>query len=298
MALLGDNYVRIAFYVLSLVLLATVFSQEFSATSYSHLINNYWHFFAIGIIAATIANATGAGGGIVFLPAFSLLGMSVEEAVATSFAIQCFGMTSGSLTWLGLVRKEQNSNQLAWKDLNFILLISTTASLCGLTFAYQLIPQPPIKIHILFSVFSIIVGVVILKRALSPSSLESNKLPTVSIKAGIFIFISIFIGGMITAWLSIGVGELLVIVLVALGYNARFAIACAVCISSITVLAAIPNYVAGEQIHYAVLVFAAPAALIGGFVARHLATMVSMTRLKAIFASWIIVSGLSYLLIS
>lgn len=298
MLILGEHYIRIIFYLASLGVLISIFNSQFSASSQSDLFSEYWHFFIIGIVAATIANATGAGGGIVFLPAFGLLGMTIQEAIATSFAIQCFGMTSGSLTWLGLVRKEQAVNQIAWKNLNIILLLATIASLSGLFFARFFIPQPPVKIHILFSLFSIIVGVVMLKRSVARDKVGCEIVENMSINSSVFILFGTFVGGIITAWLSIGVGEILVIVLVALGYTARFAIAAAVCISSATVLAAIPGLIAEKNIHYAVLLFAAPAALIGGFVARHLATMVSVRRLKTIFAFWIVVSGVCYIVIS
>lgn len=298
MLILGDHYIRIIFYFASMGVLISIFNSQFSAGSQSELFSEYWHFFVIGIVAATIANATGAGGGIVFLPAFGLLGMTIQEAIATSFAIQCFGMTSGSLTWLGLVRKEQAVNQLRWKNLNLILLLATLASLSGLFFTRYLIPQPPVKIHILFSLFSIVVGLVMLKRSMTKDKVEHEVVANLSVKSSLFIIFSTFVGGGITAWLSIGVGEILVIVLVALGYTARFAIAAAVCISSATVLAAIPSLIAEQNIHYAVLLFAAPAALIGGFVARHLATMVSVRRLKTIFAFWIVASGICYIIIS
>ena len=59
----------------------------------------YAGFTFLGILGAVFANATGAGGGVVFVPFFNQMGLSPSATVATSFAIQCFGMTAGAVTW-------------------------------------------------------------------------------------------------------------------------------------------------------------------------------------------------------
>ncbi|MEN8676433.1 MAG: membrane dipeptidase, partial [Alteriqipengyuania sp.] len=48
---------------------------------------------------------TGAGGGIVFLPVFTLLGLSVTESRATTMALPWFGMAGGGRWWLRHVEK-------------------------------------------------------------------------------------------------------------------------------------------------------------------------------------------------
>ncbi len=67
--------------------------------------NEYAPFSLLGLLGAIFANATGAGGGVVFIPAFQQLGVSEAQSVATSFAIQCFGMTMGSIVWLKHARR-------------------------------------------------------------------------------------------------------------------------------------------------------------------------------------------------
>ena len=69
-------------------------------TNLQQLLNEFSGFMLLGITGAIAANSTGAGGGIVFVPSFQALGMEVPQVVATSFAIQCFGMTVGSISWL------------------------------------------------------------------------------------------------------------------------------------------------------------------------------------------------------
>jgi len=53
----------------------------------------------LGVVGAVFANLSGAGGGVVFIPVFSELGLTESQSVATSFAIQSFGMTAGAITW-------------------------------------------------------------------------------------------------------------------------------------------------------------------------------------------------------
>ena len=63
------------------------------------LVKEFGLFSVLGVIGAIFANATGAGGGVVFVPFFNYLSFSAQSVVATSFAIQCCGMTAGALTW-------------------------------------------------------------------------------------------------------------------------------------------------------------------------------------------------------
>jgi len=70
----------------------------------------------------------------------------------------------------------------------------------------------------------------------------------------------------------------------------------AVVVSAISVIVALPYYIViGDTINLSILLFAGPAAMIGGFIARHLAMAISPMRLKIVLSSWIIFSGFVYL---
>ena len=60
---------------------------------------DYALFSLLGVLGAIFANSTGAGGGVIFIPAFNELNFTEIQSIGTSFAIQCFGMTAGGLTW-------------------------------------------------------------------------------------------------------------------------------------------------------------------------------------------------------
>lgn len=298
MLVLGSHPIRFSFYLLSIVVLSAIFLWLIPFELKGILTSTFWHFFLIGIGAAIVANSTGAGGGIIFLPAFTVLGLSVDEALATSFAIQCFGMTSGALTWIALVRREFDTID-SWSSLPFVIVLSAVPSVAGIVLTQWLIPSPPFNTHIFFSVFSILVGASILYR--SVKTRHQNELSTLVLThvQKLLIVVSSFFGGVITAWLSIGVGEILAIVLLALGFNVRFSVAAAVCVSSISVLTAISYHLFYlGTVHFPVLLFAGPGALIGGFIARYVAVAISPLKLKVVLSGWVIISGVIYFFVS
>ena len=59
-----------------------------------------WIFLPVGIFGAVVANSTGTGGGVVFVPAFAQLDIRPPQSIAMSFLIQSFGMSVGTLVWL------------------------------------------------------------------------------------------------------------------------------------------------------------------------------------------------------
>ncbi|MCO7225526.1 sulfite exporter TauE/SafE family protein [Pleionea sp. CnH1-48] len=297
MLVLGRPEIRFGFYCLSVILLYLLcVGVESDLPALSQKVTEYGHFFFIGLLAATVANSTGAGGGIIFLPAFMALGVTPQQALATSFAIQCFGMTSGALAWLNFSRSEWESRQSRWHGFSGILFVSSLGSIIGLVLAQQFIPSAPFNIHVLFSVFSLFVGFAVLYRTLRYKEEGLGRQTGLSHNEKVVLFFISVAGGAITAWLSIGIGEILAIVLLRLGYRVHIAVAAAVCVSSISVLTGVIYHAnLGDVINYNILLFAAPAAMIGGAIARRVAVLLGAKRLKIMMACWIIISAIVYL---
>ena len=100
------------------------------------------------------------------------------------------------------------------------------------------------------------------------------------------------VGGAITAWLSVGVGELLAIYLILRRFDVTMAVAAAVIVSVLTVWTAIWQHTLIEfNVYWQVAIFAGPGAVIGGIFAKTLVTYLSATRLKLFFACWLLVIG-------
>lgn len=98
------------------------------------LVKEFGLFSVLGVIGAIFANATGAGGGVVFVPFFNYLSFSAQSVVATSFAIQCCGMTAGALTWAAYYKHQHKYDQY-WKALPSVLMLTVPSSICGIGFA-------------------------------------------------------------------------------------------------------------------------------------------------------------------
>lgn len=290
---------RFLFFILSITILVSLRGQyEYTDTSQGVGLAQVVLYFFIGIIAATIANSTGAGGGIVFLPIFMGLGFSAAESLSTSIAIQCFGMTSGALSWINYRKKEYKEHANQWRYFYVIFPVSALSSCLGILITQRFMPQPILDIELLFSIFSLIIGSVILLRTLRVTKENDGRIhPLSSAELAGLIFIS-FIGGTITSWLSIGVGEILLIYLIFLGYRLNVAVAAAVCVSASSVLVALPFHILSDTIRIDVLAYAALGALIGGVIARHLATYLGSHKLKIATSVWIILSALPYLVSS
>ncbi|NNJ72901.1 MAG: sulfite exporter TauE/SafE family protein, partial [Enterobacterales bacterium] len=259
---------RLVFFLLSsLILLSILFYQP-----YENLLKPlelYGHFFLIGIFAATVANSTGAGGGIVFIPAFIALGLTPLQSLATSFAIQCFGMSSGALAWLSYRRIELVNHAPQWHDFGQILLLSAIPSVVGILITQQLMPDAPVDVELLFSIFSLVVGIFILIRTLKLDHESPGRTAALSVIEKVTIVFACLVGGVLTTWISIAVGEILAILLILLRFRVNLAIACAVIVTAMSVLAAIPYHIfVTEAIYLNVLLLAAAGALIGGALAR------------------------------
>ena len=255
------------------------------------LILDYGQFFFLGLGGAIIANSTGAGGGIVFIPAFTSMGVVGISALGTSLAIQCFGMTAGSLSWLHAMHNKnyggQQTIQLTYK----LLLLAGVTSTLGMLCAQYLLVVPSWPIETIFKCFSILFGAVLLfaivkrKDIVRVDYLRRRDMPLIAIIC--------FLGGIITSWISIGAGEWLAILLFFLGYPTMVVVCVAVCISSMVVLVGIPYHIwIVDSISWQILLFAAPAAIVGGTVARLLSERLGPVRLKIFFSIWVLATGI------
>lgn len=251
---------------------------------------DYGLFSFLGVLGAIFANSTGAGGGVVFIPAFNELSFSEQQSIATSFAIQCFGMTAGAITWWFHYSTEKTELRL-WQGFKRIISVCTIASIIGLWSVYGTGYQAPSSLHQNFSWFSFILGLLIVITVffVKPSR-ERSQLYYFDYL--MIALIGLF-GGAITAWLSVGIGELLAIFLILRRFDVSMAVAAAVIVSAFTVWAAIWQHtVVSFQVYWQVALFAGPGAVLGGIFAKTLVTYLSATRLKLFFAFWLLVIGL------
>lgn len=252
---------------------------------------DYAVFSLLGVLGAIFANSTGAGGGVVFIPMFNQLAFSEAQAIATSFAIQCFGMTAGAITWWCHYRKEKTELRL-WQGFKRIISVATLSSIVGIWLVYGNSLASPSSLHESFSWFSFALGLAIFATVfLIKPRREVSEIAWYDYLAIIAIS---FFGGIITAWLSVGVGELLAVYLILRRFDVIMAVAAAVVVSAFTVWSAIAQHTLVEfNVYWQVVVFAGPGAVIGGVLAKTLVSHLSARRLKLFFAFWLLVIGLA-----
>ena len=271
------------FIVLFLVLWAgLLFSSSHSLTE----LTDYIFFTFLGTVGAIFANSTGAGGGVVFIPMFTQLNFTEQQSIATSFAIQCFGMTAGAVTWWHHYKTEKTELRL-WQGFKRIICVTTIASVIGLNSVFIIHVDSPATLPISFSWFSLLLGFfIILTIYLLQPHRERSQLYYVDYIA--MVLIGLF-GGAVTAWLSVGVGELLVIYLLLRHFDISMAVAAAVIVSAVTVWTAIAQV--NNDVYWQVVLFAGPGAVLGGIFAKTVVTHLSATKLKLFFACWLLLSG-------
>ncbi len=281
---------------------------------------DYGAFFLLGIVGAIFANSTGAGGGVVFVPFFNQLMISSDQIIATSFAIQCCGMTAGALSWhrhykkvTGNLTKPQVSvdervkvSNLAtdvrlmeeggqWQSLVKTLLFTTPFSVLGIWVAqyavYDLTGLVQSGLPLYFGIFSIFLGLAILgsipimRRARVRLSLDNADKVALTVIG--------FLGGMVTAWLSVGVGELVAVYLILRGFNTSFSIAVAVILSAFSVHSGVYYHIfISHDIYWQILIFAGAGAVVGGLIAKHVVLWFSPPKLKVFFATWVLFMGI------
>ena len=250
---------------------------------------DYVLFTLVGILGAIFANTTGAGGGVVFIPMFNHLNFTESQSIATSFAIQCFGMTAGGVTWWHHYKTEKTTLHL-WQGFKRVIFVTAVASVIGIWLVYGNQLSAPASLHQSFSWFSIILGVFILGTVylLKPQRERSQIMPF----DWFALMLIGLLGGTLTAWLSVGVGELLAIYLIVRRFDINMAVAAAVIVSAITVWSAIWQHsLIDFQVYWQVVLFAGPSAVLGGIIAKSIVSRLSASRLKLFFAFWLLVIG-------
>lgn len=266
------------------------------------LLAQIWFFAPIGTFGALIANATGTGGGVVFVPVFNMLreagslSLTPGGIVGMSFLIQCFGMSAGSLTWANRLFGPRHVDlDFPPREFARILLLVLPGCLPALLLTQHLADLSPAQLLLAFKLFSIALGfalLISLRRRFGSARHAALARNDALVLASLGV-----LGGAVTAVFSVGVGEFVALYLLARGYPMRASVASAVMISAITVIAGAPHHIAHTPIQWEIIALAAPGVVVGGFLARRAAYALGERRLKLGAALWILGSSF-YLLVA
>ncbi|BFM08953.1 sulfite exporter TauE/SafE family protein [Halioxenophilus aromaticivorans] len=208
----------------------------------------------IAFVAAAVANATAVGGGFLFFPLFTYyFGLGPEQSIKLSLSTQAFGMTSGALSW-----------SRSYIDGRALLLgggAGAIGVICG-TFIWVL---PAGQIKPFFGWLSIVIFLVILAEIKLGRDAQRAKVQFQPNPAAAGFALMALLGGLVTAWAAIGIGEFIALYLL-LVYRVRFTVAVATGVAVLAVCSVVA-FVCHTQlggIVWQFLLFTVPGVLLGG----------------------------------
>lgn len=251
-----------------------------------------WWYPLIGVGGALVANSTGIGGGIVFVPAFDRLGLATSDIVGTSLIIQCFGMSMGAMTYLA--RRRKRTQREGFDNRCYLMIIGLTVIPAVLTawLATAGGLRPDLPLATIFKAISLALVVLIIGSEFLPKPSQETRKITLR-KDCILLLLVGLVGGLFVGWISIGVGELLAVYLLLRGARGSDAIGLAVIVTALTVVlvVAVTGLTLPSDPRTALLV--APGALLGGFLAPYVLALVGQSRVKWFCATFIVLSSLA-----
>lgn len=289
------------------VLLALYVGILFFASYDPALIGQLWFLPGIGALAAVIANTSGTGGGVVFVPVFNALRehgiMTLDplRVTAASMAIQSFGMTIGGLRWTDRLLHQPvaaaSSPDAGVRPRDYVLVIVAVLALSlPAMWAVQRLTMVDGHLILLgYKIFSIFLGLalIITTWTVNHSRPERSRLEPVDIAVLLLIAIP---GGALTALFSVGVGELVALYLFIRHYPVLLCTGTACVISSISALVGSLWHIEAGTMPWEIVLLAAPGAVLGAFLARPIALWLGARRLKTLDGTWIVLSAV-YLIV-
>ncbi|GAA0737377.1 sulfite exporter TauE/SafE family protein [Sphingomonas japonica] len=265
------------------------------------VLRRIWFMPAIGVLGATIANTSGTGGGVVFIPVFNILriegviALAPVAITASSFLIQCFGMSMGSLRWglrvhAQLPPADDHHVRVRirdfWTIVGAVIAISAPVMLATQRLAHF----APHNVLIAFKAFSILLGLTLIATAWT----VNRKLPEQPSLKRIDLIVLLAmapVGGFITALFSVGIGEMVALYLFIRHYPILLSTGAATVLSALSCLMGAVWHIEAGTVPWEVVALAAPGALVGGFIARPIALWLGSLRLKTLDGAWIVLSS-------
>lgn len=274
-----------------------------SAPHQPGLLRHLWFLPGVGVVGAIIANTSGTGGGVVFVPVFNALRehgvMSLDplRITAASMAIQSFGMTMGALRWTDRllhqppIAAEAIEAYVRPRDYVLVAVLVLSLSLPAMLAVQRLATFDAHLVLVGYKAFSILLGLGLIAATwtINRARPERGRLEGADIAVLLLIAVP---GGAITALFSVGIGELVALYLFIRHYPVLLCTGAACVISSISMISGSIWHIGAGTIPWEVVLLAAPGAALGGFLARPVALWLGARRLKTLDGGWIVLSAL------
>lgn len=266
------------------------------------LLRQLWFLPPVGVIGAVIANTSGTGGGVVFVPVFSALrehgvmALTPLQVTAASMGIQCFGMTMGALRWTDRLLHQPapvDARHSAVRPRDYALAATAViaAGLPAMLLTQRFGPTDNHTILVVYKLFSIPLGLALIAATwtVNRTATERDRLAPVDLAVLMLLAIP---GGAITALLSVGIGELVALYMFMRHYPVLLSTGVACVVSSVSVLSGMVWHAGQGNVQWEVVLLAGPGAALGGFLARGIAGWLGARRLKTLDGAWIMLSAM------
>lgn len=268
------------------------------------LMGRLWFLPGVGVIGAIIANTSGTGGGVVFVPVFNALrewgvmDLQPLQVVGVSMCIQAFGMTMGALRWTDRLYHQPAPEPLhalvTPRDFFTVVLGVLVLSLPAMLLTQRFTQFDQHAVLMGYKAFSILLGIALIASTWTVNLARPEKERLERFDLLVLLLLAVP-GGVLTALFSVGIGELVALYLFIRHYPVLLCTGAACLISSVSVIAGALWHIKAGTIQWEVVLLAGPAAVLGGFLARPIALWLGARRLKTLDGSWIVLSAI-YLL--
>lgn len=257
----------------------------------------------VGVIGAIIANTSGTGGGVVFVPVFHALAavgrmeLTPLQITAASMGIQSMGMSMGSLRWTDRLLHQDahplppGSARVRPRDYAAVIGLVLALSLPALLMTQRLVHIDSHAVLVGYKLFSIALGsaLVAVTWTVHRDQPERARLAPVDLVVLALLAVP---GGFITALFSVGMGEIVALYLFIRHYPVLLCSGAACVISAASVLSGLIWHIGAGTVPWEVVLLAGPGAALGGFLARPIALWLGARRLKTVDGLWIVGSSL------
>ena len=270
----------------------------------SALLAQLWFLPGVGVVGAIIANTSGTGGGVVFVPVFNALrelgvmNLAPLAVVGVSMGIQSFGMTMGSLRWTDRLLHQPAPGPLEARvrprDFLTVVVAVLALSLPAMLATQRLTDFDQQEVLLAYKGFSILLGSALIAATWTVNAARPERDRLAG--ADLLVLLALAVpGGVLTALFSVGMGELVALYLFIRHYPVLLCTGAACVISAVSCIAGFVWHIGAGTIAWEVVLLAAPGAVLGGFLARPIALWLGAKRLKTLDGGWIVLSAL-YLL--
>lgn len=231
-----------------------------------------WLMFPAGILISVFATFTGVGGGVVWMAILlSLDDVPPAQAVTCALVIQIFGMASGVIA---NVRMRLIDWRLVAQQMSLALPLSVVAALVGRG------ARPDIM-KLVLGLLTFLIAYLFLRG----DDLFAEGASTANLQAGRSVLPVAALGGAMTGWLSVGIGDWLVPL-----FNRRCGLTMARSVATgvalmlpLAVAAAAVHVAVGAEIRWELAGPAIPAVVLGGQIGCRLHRWMPEARVKEAF---------------